>query len=83
MKLSNEHREPIINEFFVLQYAKLRMLELYYNFFDKLCDVKDNKSDKLKLINKALNKRVRQDSGDEFMSKYRSVLDKKINLTTI
>ena len=24
---------------FFLQYAKLRMLELYYNFFDKLCDV--------------------------------------------
>ena len=33
-----EHREPIILGFFVLQYAKLRMLELYYNFFKKLCD---------------------------------------------
>ena len=29
----NEHREPIIVGFFILQYAKLRMLELYYNFF--------------------------------------------------
>ena len=28
-----EHREPIIVGFFILQYAKLRMLELYYNFF--------------------------------------------------
>ena len=34
-----EHREPIIVGFFILQYAKVRMLELYYNFFDKICDV--------------------------------------------
>ena len=33
-----EHREPIINGFFILQYAKIRMLELYYNFFKKFCD---------------------------------------------
>ena len=32
------HREPIIIGFFILQYAKLTMLELYYNFFDKFCD---------------------------------------------
>ena len=34
-----ELREPIIVGFFILQYAKLRMLELYYNFFDRFCDV--------------------------------------------
>ena len=34
-----EHREPIIVGFFILQYVKLRMLEPYYNFFDKFCDV--------------------------------------------
>ena len=34
-----EHREPIIVGFFILQYAKLRKLELYYIFFDKFCDV--------------------------------------------
>ena len=34
-----EHREPIIVGFFILQYAKLRMLELYYNFFDRFCNV--------------------------------------------
>ena len=34
-----EHKEPIIVRFFILQYAKLRMLELYYNFFTKFCDV--------------------------------------------
>ena len=39
VKSKNEHREPIIVGFFILQYAKLRMLELYYTFFDKFCDV--------------------------------------------
>ena len=28
-----EHKKPIIVGFFILQYAKMRMLELYYNFF--------------------------------------------------
>ena len=38
VKSEIEHREPIIVRFFILQYAKLRMLELYYNFFEKFCD---------------------------------------------
>ena len=38
-KAEIEHREPIIVEFFMLQYAKLRMLELHYNFFERFCDV--------------------------------------------
>ena len=38
-KAEIEHREPIIVGFFILQYAKLRILELYYNFFDRFCDV--------------------------------------------
>ena len=33
-----EHGKPIIVGFFVLKNAKLRMLELYYNFFKKFCD---------------------------------------------
>ena len=33
LKSTIEHREPIIVGFFIQQYAKLRMLELYYNFF--------------------------------------------------
>ena len=33
-----EHREPVIVGFFILEYAKLRMLELHYNFFTKFCD---------------------------------------------
>ena len=39
VKLETEHKEPLIVGFFMLQYAKLRMLELYYNFFDKYGDV--------------------------------------------
>ena len=39
LKSTIEHREPIIVGFFILQYAKLRMLELYYNFFNEFCDV--------------------------------------------
>ena len=38
VKSEIEHREPIIVGFFILQYAKLRTLELYYNFFKKFCD---------------------------------------------
>ena len=38
VKSEIEHREPIIVEFFILQYAKLRMLELYFDFFKKFCD---------------------------------------------
>ena len=40
VKSTIEHCEPIIVGFFILQNDKLRMLELYYNFFDKFCDVK-------------------------------------------
>ena len=39
VKSEIEHREPIIVGFSILQYAKLRMLELYYNFFKKFCDI--------------------------------------------
>ena len=34
-----EHKEPIIDGLIILQYAKLRMLELYYKFFIRFCDV--------------------------------------------
>ena len=34
-----EHRERIIVGFFILQYAKHRILELYYNFFERFYDV--------------------------------------------
>ena len=34
-----EPKEPIIVGFFILQYAKLRKLELYYDFFIRFCNV--------------------------------------------
>ena len=46
-KAEIEHREPIIVGFFILQYAKFRMLELYYNFFERFCDV--NKFEELEM----------------------------------
>ena len=47
VKSTIEHREAIIVGFFILQYVKLRMLELYYTFFDKLGDV--NKCEELEM----------------------------------
>ena len=38
-KAQIENKEPIIVGFFIYQYAKLRMLELYYIFFTRFCDV--------------------------------------------
>ena len=38
VKSEIEHREPIIVGFFILQYAKLRTLDLYYNFFKQFWD---------------------------------------------
>ena len=37
-KSKNERIERILVGFFILQYAKLRMLELYYKFFKKIWD---------------------------------------------
>ena len=34
-----EHKEPIHVGFIILQFAKLRMLELNYNFLTKICDL--------------------------------------------
>ena len=38
-KAAIEHKELKIVGFFILQYAKLWMLELYWNFFTKFCVV--------------------------------------------
>ena len=46
-KAEIEHREPLIVGFVILQYAKLRMLELYYNFFERLRNF--NKFEELKM----------------------------------
>ena len=39
MKSTLENREPILVSIFKLQYAKLRVLELYYSIFNKFCGV--------------------------------------------
>ena len=46
-KAQIEHKEPLIVGLFILQYAKLWMLELYYNFFPRFCDV--NKFEELEM----------------------------------
>ena len=46
-KAQIDHKEPIIVGFFILEYAKLRMLELFYNFFTRLSDV--NKFEELEM----------------------------------
>ena len=46
-KAQIEHKEPIIIGLFILQYAKMRVLELYYNFFTRFCDV--NKFEELEM----------------------------------
>ena len=52
VKSEIEHREPINVGFFILQYAKLRMLELYYNFFKKFCDTE--KYEEIEMYNESL-----------------------------
>ena len=51
-KAQIEHKDSIIVGFFILQYAKFRMLELYHNFFTKFCDV--NKFEELEMDTKSL-----------------------------
>ena len=51
-KAQIEQKEPIFVGFFILQYAEQRMLELYYNFFTKFCDV--HKFEELKMDTKLL-----------------------------
>ena len=52
LKSTIEHRELIIVGFFILQYAKLRILELFYNLFDQFCDV--NKFEELEMDTESL-----------------------------
>ena len=71
-KAEIEHREPIIVGFFILQYAKIRLLEIYYNFFERFCDVKkfeelemDTDSLYLALSEKELYDCIREESKAE------------------
>ena len=60
--LKNPYRGPIIVGFFILQYAKLRMLELYYNFFHKYCD--ENKFEELEIDTDSLYLALAEDNLD-------------------
>ena len=62
-KSTIEHEEPIIVVFFILQYAKLRMLELYYNFFHKYCD--ENKFKELEMVTDCLYLALADDNLDD------------------
>ena len=64
-KSTIEHLEPIIVGFYILQYAKLRVLELYYNFFDKFCDV--NKFEELEMDTDSLILALAEEDLDEFI----------------
>ena len=46
-KAQFEHKEPIIVGFFILQNAKLRMLEVSYNLFTRFCVI--NKFEELEM----------------------------------
>ena len=63
LKSTIEHREPIIVGFFILQYAKLRMLELNYNFFHKYCD--ENKFEELEMDTDSLHLALAEDNLDD------------------
>ena len=72
-KAEIEHREKIIVGFFIFQYAKLRMFELYYNFFERFCDVNkveeiemDTDSLYLALSEKQLHDCIREESKAEW-----------------
>ena len=51
-KAEIEHRKPILVGFFIFQNAKLRILELYHNFFEKFRDV--NKFEELEMDTNSL-----------------------------
>ena len=68
-----EHKEPSIVVFSILQYAKLRMLELYYNFITRFCDVNnleelemDTDSPYLALAEKEQEDCIRPEMGAEW-----------------
>ena len=53
VKSEIENREPIIVGFFILKYAKLRMLELYYNFL--LYDILTVETDPTRILSVIIN----------------------------
>ena len=81
LKSTIEHREPIIVGFFILQYAKPRMLELYYNFFDKFCDV--NKFEELEMDTDSLYLALAEENLYTVSNQIRELLGKKLGKMTV
>ena len=72
-KAEIEHRESILVGFLIHQYAELRMLELYYIFFERFCDVNnfaememDTDSSYLSLSGKEVYDCIREESKAEW-----------------
>ena len=65
VKSEIEHREPIIVGFFILQYAKFRMLELYYNFFKKFCDT--DKYEEIEMYTDSLYLALSEENFEDFI----------------
>ena len=70
-----EHREPINVGFFILQYAKQRMLELYYSFFRKFGDT--DKYEELEMDTDSLYLTLSEENlGDVILPENRAEWDK-------
>ena len=81
LKLTIEHREPIIvGFFFILQFAKLRMLELYYNFFDKFCDV--NNFEELEMDTDSLYLELAEENLYDCIEPEKRIIGKKLGKMT-
>ena len=60
-----EHKEPIFVGFFILQYAKLTMLQIKYNFFSSFCD--PNKYELIEMDSNGLYMALSEDKDDEII----------------
>ena len=64
-KTSIEHKEPVILGFFILQYAKLTMLQLKYYFFTSFC--KANKYELIEMDTDSLHMALSEEKLDEIL----------------
>ena len=65
VKSEIEHKEPIIVGFFIFNYAKLRMLDFYYNFFKKVCDT--DKYEELEMDTDSLYLALSEENLEDFI----------------
>ena len=65
VKSEVNHKEPLIVSFFILQYAKLTMLQLFYNFFQLLCG--SQKYELIEMDTDSLYKALSEDKVEELI----------------